>query len=91
MHSIPMWALVSRVLSEMGIIIADESFGSRLYPVNPIPSPEYNILFAIQSLSTGNPSNISINTFARNSGNIIMTDFLPNFIKICIPLCLCIL
>jgi len=52
----------------MGAVIAWDDSDSRISPVNPMPTPDNNILVALQSVAAGAKTDTGIKTIARNAG-----------------------
>jgi hypothetical protein len=52
----------------MGAVIAWMDSDSRISPVNPMPTPDNNILVALQSVAAGAKTDTGIKTIGRNAG-----------------------
>ena len=65
----------------MGVIIVGLDYDSRIFPVNPMPSPDYNILNAIQTLASGASSSIATNVLRRD-GSYVMNDITATMIEL---------
>jgi len=55
----------------MGAVIAWMDSDSRISPVNPMPTPDNNILFALQSVAAGAKTDTGIKTIGRNAGRAL--------------------
>jgi hypothetical protein len=53
----------------MGIIIGGQDSDSRVSPVTPMPTPENNILVALQMFAAGSQLDTATKTIARSAGN----------------------
>ena len=52
----------------MGIIVGAVDWSQRISPVVPMPTPDYNLLFAIQTLASGKLSSTASSTITRSAG-----------------------
>ena len=65
----------------MGANIVFFDFNPRVFPVNQMPGPDYNIYNAIQTLTSGGNSSIALNVLRRDASYVLnditanMTEF----------------
>ena len=65
--------VLQRVTSSMGIVIGDYDFNGKTSPVSPMPTPDYNVLVAIQTSAAGTATPTAVSTIAR-SARLVMND-----------------
>jgi len=65
----------------MGAVIAWGDSASRISPVNPMPTPDNNILVALQSVVAGAMTDTAIKTIARNAGNLLQDIYILNICR----------
>ena len=54
----------------MGAIIGPYDFNGRASPINPMPGPDYNLLFVLQSILAGKKTDDGIRTLTRSGGSL---------------------